>query len=242
MAARPEIQALHFHPGRVIAGRYEILSFIGAGWEGEAYLVRERATGIERAAKFFLPHRNLRDHTALRYARRLHRLRDCPGVIQYHGRDAVRVRGVPITFVVSDYIAGMPLTEYLERQPGGRLEPFRALHLLHAIATALECWHGAGEYHGDLHADNVIVERAGLGFGLKLLDPFTWKGSKKESMRHDIVEAIRVFHHALGGRTTYAGQPEPVKAICRGMRRDLILERFRTARRLVRHLEALSWS
>jgi hypothetical protein len=241
MSAHAPIEALHFLPGRLVAGRYEVMELLGAGWEGEAYLVRERATGIERAAKFFLPQRNPGDRTALRYAQRLHRLRHCPWIISYHARDTVRVRGVPVTFVVSDYIEGERLTDYIERQPGKRLDAFRAMHLLNALTTAIECIHRAGEYHGDLHTDNVIVERTGLTFEIKLLDLFTWHGAKKESMRHDIVETIRVFYDALGGQRCYARQPPEVKAICRGMRRDLILERFRTAHQLLKHLESFTW-
>ncbi|MFV2067521.1 MAG: hypothetical protein ACC645_11120, partial [Pirellulales bacterium] len=54
------INAFDFRPGRVLAGKYEVVSRLGAGWEGEVYMLREMPTGIERAAKFFFPHRNER--------------------------------------------------------------------------------------------------------------------------------------------------------------------------------------
>ena len=40
-------------PGVTIARKYEVLSKLGAGWEGEVYKIREIRTGIERAAKLF---------------------------------------------------------------------------------------------------------------------------------------------------------------------------------------------
>ena len=42
-------------PGRVLARKYEVIHQLGAGWEGEVYLLRELSTGIERTAKLFSP-------------------------------------------------------------------------------------------------------------------------------------------------------------------------------------------
>jgi hypothetical protein len=79
-----EINTFQLAPGRVLAGKYEIVSRLGRGWEGEVYKVKELETGIERAAKFFFPHRNLRGRTSRIYARKLNKLRDLPILIQYH--------------------------------------------------------------------------------------------------------------------------------------------------------------
>ena len=55
------------------------------------------------------------------------------------------------------------------RQRGRRLSPFEALHLLHALVRGVEEIHAVGEYHGDLHSDNIIVRRRGLGFEVKVV-------------------------------------------------------------------------
>lgn len=238
--ANTPIEAFGFQPGRVLKGRYEVVARLGGGWEGEVYLVRERATGIERTAKFFFPHRNARERASKLTARKLERLRDCPVMIPYHAQETMRWRGVPVTYLLSDYVRGELLCDLLARQPGQRLETFAALHLLRALARGLECVHRAGEYHGDLHSGNVIVQRFGLEFDLKLVDLFHWRASRGECIRHDVVEMVRMFHEALGGRRHYAAQPPAVKAICRGMRRTLILERFRTATQLRTHLDTLT--
>mgnify|MGYP000091000302 CR=1 FL=1 len=36
-----------FEAGKLIAGKYEIISHLGAGFEGEVYLTREKETGID---------------------------------------------------------------------------------------------------------------------------------------------------------------------------------------------------
>ena len=226
----------------VIAGKYSVISLLGGGWEGEVYLVRELATGIERTAKLFFPHRNVRDKSLKFYARKLHKLRQCPIVIQYHTQDQFEHKGHKISFLVSDYVEGELLTNFLKRQKGKRLSPFQALHLLHALASGIQQIHALGDYHGDLHTDNVIVQRHGLGFDLKLLDMFHWGPPNAENTHHDIICLVRIFYDALGGQKRYASLPPEIKAICCGLKQSLIVKRFRTAGKLRAYIENLEWS
>ncbi|MEJ2108087.1 MAG: protein kinase [Acidiferrobacteraceae bacterium] len=236
-----QITEFYFYPGRILAGRYEVISRLGAGWEGEVYLIREVATGIERTAKFFFPQRNPRDKAAKFYAKKLHKLRHCPMVIQYYSQDRITYRGVPVTFLVSEYVEGELLSQFLARQPGKRLAPFQAIHLLHALASGIECVHQLGEYHGDLHTDNIIVQRFGLGFDLRLLDFYQWQAPRRENIRDDVINMIHIFYEALGGQKHYAKQPPEVKAIVCGLKRTLILQKFRRASQLRIYLETMKW-
>jgi serine/threonine protein kinase len=235
------ISEFNLEPGRVLAGKYEVISKLGEGWEGEVYLIREVVTGIARAAKFFFPHRNLNDRTARFYARKLHKLRQCPILIQYHGRETFTHRRTKITFLVSEFVEGELLSELLARQPGKRLSPCRAVHLLHALARGIELIHRMREYHGDLHTGNVIVERFGLGVELKLLDMYHWEAPRPENIRDDVVDMIKIFYDAVGGKRMYARQPPEVKSICSGLKRSLILRKFRTAGQLRQYLETMEW-
>lgn len=241
-ARRVVVDSFDFKPGRVLAGKYEVLSKLGSGWEGEVYLICERTTGIERTAKLFFPQRNPKDRAARFYAKKLHKLRQCPIVIQYLTQDSVTYRGTPVTFLISEFVEGELLSEFLKRQPGRRLSPFQGLHLLHALASGIECIHQMGEYHGDLHTENIIVQRYGLGFDLKLLDMFHWGKPRAQHIHNDTVDLVYIFYEALGGRAHYAKQPPEVKAICRGLKRSLILENFKTAGQLRAYLETLQWS
>lgn len=235
------IDAFDFSPGAVLAGKYEVVSRLGSGWEGEVYLLREMPTGIERAAKFFFPHRNLGGKTAIFYAKKLHKLRHCPILVQYHTQETIRYRGTPITFLVSEYVEGVLLSRYLTRQPGRRLTVFEGLHLLHVLAAGVERIHHLHEYHGDLHDDNVLVRRRGIAFDVKLIDMFHWGASKPENIRDDVCNLIRIFYDAIGGPRWYSRQPPQVKAICCGLKQSLILKKFRTAGQLREYLETIEW-
>lgn len=235
------IDSFDLFPGTTIARKYEVVARLGAGWEGEVYKIVEVGTGIERAAKFFYPHRNVDKRASRFYARKLHKLRDCPVLIQYHTEESIRRRGQEITVLVSEYVPGELLSTFLQRFPGKHLHAFQALHLLHALVKGLEPIHLLNEYHGDLHSENIIVGGFGLTFDLKLLDMFRWSGPRNESRQADICDLVRLFYDCLGGAKRYASQPEAVKYICCGLKRSLILRKFRTVSQLREHLESMRW-
>ena len=235
------ISRFDLQSGRILARKYEVVSLLGAGWEGEVFLVKELSTGIERAIKLFYPQRNPRDRVANFYARKLHKLRHCPMVIQYHTRETIHYKKIPITLLVSDFVEGVILADFLASQPGKRLTPFQSLHLLHALALGIECIHSMNEYHGDLHTENIIVQRYGLGFDLKLLDFYHWGAPKPENIYTDVIDLVKILYEAVGGQKYYARQPPEIKGICRGLKRSLILQNFRTAGELREYLEMLEW-
>ena len=237
----PVIESFNLEPGRIVARKYEVISQLGSGWEGEVYLVRERATGIERTAKFFFPQRNINDRALKFYARKLHKLRKCPIVIQYSTQDSFICKKTPISFLVSEFVEGELLSTYLKRQPGNRLQPFQALHLLYALACGIECIHLVGDYHGDLHTENIIVQHVGLEYELKLLDMFHWGASNAQNISEDVIDLVRILYDAIGGKKHYAKMPAEIKDICCGLRRSLIRKKFRTAGKLRQHLEKLRW-
>ena len=237
-----KIDSFNLRPGRVIGGKYVVDGRLGGGWEGEVYKVLERKTGAQRAAKLFFPHRNVRDRAVMFYARKLERLRKCSIVIQYHHSETLRYRGMPITCLISEYMEGELLCDFVRRHPGRRLHTYEALHLTYALARGLEEIHRAREYHGDLHDGNVLVSRVGILFDVKLVDFYHWGAPTAAHMFDDVVDLIRLLYDAVGGRDRYAGQPPEIKTLCRGLRRDLIRRDFPNARRLREYLETFSWT
>ena len=240
---RPPKQLLGFDlpPGVVLADKYEVVEKLGGGWEGEVYLVKEKAAKIERTAKLFYPKRNLRDRASNFYAKKLHKLRHCPIIIQYHTQDTFYFHGVPIRILISEYVEGERLSQFVVRQRGKRLSPFQALHLLYALVRGIECIHKQGEYHGDLHADNIIVQRYGLTFDVKVIDMFHWGAPRAENIHDDVVDLIKLFYESLGSKKFYSQQPPEIKNIICGLKRSLILKKFRNTSKLREYLETMQW-
>jgi serine/threonine protein kinase len=235
------LNSFDLEPGTILADKYVVESFLGRGWESEVYCVRERGTRVERAAKLFFPQHNKGNRATKFYARKLHKLRHCPILIQYHTQERIKFDGIPITFLVSEYVEGKLLSAFLKEQPRKRLTPFEGLHLLHVLAAGVEQIHRSREYHGDIHDDNVMLNRHGLGFEVKLVDFYNWGLPSAENIREDVYDLIRLFYDALGGRRHYSKQPRVVKEVCCGLKRTLIARKFKTAGRLRAHLENLSW-
>lgn len=239
--AQLNVSEFDLKAGRSIARKYRVISLLGAGWEGEVYKVCEVKTGIERAAKIFFPQRNPRDKASKTYAQKLHKLRQCSLLIQYHTQEEMIYRKAPVTVLISEYVEGDLLSAFLKNFPGKRLDPYKALHLLYALTKGIEEIHLMNEYHGDLHTDNVIVNKFGLNFDLKLLDLYHHGAPRKECFKDDLIGLIQVFYEVLGGKAHYNRQSKTIKNICCGLKRSLILKKFRNVSQLREHLETLDW-
>jgi serine/threonine protein kinase len=240
--SKSRIDTFNFQTGLIFSKKYQVLKQIGTGWEGEVYLIKELSTGIECTGKFFFPQRNINNKTAKVYANKLYKLRHCPLLIKYHTQEAFWYRGHRITYLVSEYVEGELLSEFIARQSGKRLPVFQGMHLLYELAKGMEVIHHSREYHGDLHTDNIIVQRVGLGFDLKLFDVFHWHSYPRPvNILDDVVDMIKIFYDSIGGSKMYKKHPDIVKRIACGMRRSLIQKKYRTAGQLRTYLETMRW-
>src|SRR5689334_4085622 len=230
-----------FPPGRSVAGKYIIENPLGSGWEGEVYAIIERTTGIRRAAKFYYPHRDPLGKAAIAYARKLDALRHCPILMQYHHQEVAMVRRKKVIVVISELVEGIKLSEFLNEQPHKRLSTFEALHVLYILAKGISPIHARGEYHGDIHDDNIMIRRQGISFEVKLLDFFDLGRPTRSRIHKDVLNLIQVFQTIVGGRDNYAKQPSVVKEIIRGGKDSLVLARFQSAGDIQHHLETLEW-
>ena len=229
-------------PDSALGSHYQVIDFLGRGWEGEVYQIRERRTGIVRAAKLFIPRRTTGKDRLVRYARKLHKVRNCPIVVQYHHHDSAMIDGQQVDFLVSDFADGDMLSRFLTYERGGRLSEFEALHLFYAIVSGIEQIHFLGEYHGDIHSDNLMVSRRGLGFDVHLLDFYDLGRPTREKIQQDVYDLIGVLHEMIGGRTAYRRAGKHIKKIIMGRRKSLIRRRFRTAGQIRLALDNLPWS
>jgi serine/threonine protein kinase len=234
-------ESFNLPEGRTLGSNYDIVEFLGGGWEGEVYKVVERRTGIIRAAKLFYIDQKEKVSPILRYARKLHKLRSCPIIIQYHHRDTARIRGSDIEFLVSDFVAGEMLSKYVNRQSGRRLPLFEALHLLYAVTLGVEQIHFAGEYHGDIHSDNIMVNRRGLNFDVHLIDFLDLGRSTKDKMKDDVIMLADLLYEMIGGPKYYQKSHQILSDIILGRKRGLLYDRYKNAGHLRLALENLDW-
>jgi serine/threonine protein kinase len=234
-------QPFFIEPGRTLGPHYIVEGSLGSGWEGEVYRVRERRTGIIRAAKIFYDQKGVREAPFLRYARKLYKLKSCPIIIQYHHHDSVQIESRRFDFLVSDFVEGEVLSDFLNRQPHYRLSHFEALHLIYSMAIGLEQIHHLGEYHGDIHSDNVMVKRIGIGFDVHLIDFFDLGRSTKAKIQNDVINLVSVFYDVIGRQNYYSEAPEQIKRIIQGRKRGLISAKYKNAGQLRQALETLQW-
>ncbi|MHC4976813.1 MAG: protein kinase domain-containing protein [Planctomycetota bacterium] len=227
--------------GRVIGGKYIVDKLLGAGWEGEVYRIVEYQTGAARAAKLFFPHRNEQDRTLRFYAKKLEQLRDCPIVIKYHHSEQMIHRGQRVNVLISEYFEGQILEGYIARCRGKRLPEYEAMRIFYEMARGLEQIHAEREYHGDLHASNVMVQRRGVHFDVRLVDLFDLGRPSGAHARSDILDLVRLLYDMLGGRARYSQQRPEIRQIIGGLKHSIILARFPTARRLREHLDRFEW-
>ena len=228
--------------GRKLGSRYRVESLIGQGSEGAVYSVVDMTTGIRRAAKLFGRQADRRGRLSTRHAQKLNRLRYCHIVLQYLHSETVRVKGQSVIALVSELCEGMPLEQFIAQQPGKRMSTFMALNLLQTLVEGLEEVHLAGEYHADVHSQNIMVQPRGVGFEVKLIDFYEWGRTTKSKQQQDILDAIKVFYEMLGGRRVYRRLPDEVKYIIAGLQTKHILNRFPTMSDLSIYLDTFEWT
>ena len=70
---------------------------------------------------------------------------------------------------------------------------------------------------------------------------FTWNAPKRENIQTDVCDLVRIFYDSLGGQKHYLKHPQAVKDICCGLKRSLILKKFKSAGQLREYLENMEW-
>ncbi|MHA6765040.1 serine/threonine-protein kinase [Streptacidiphilus sp. PAMC 29251] len=145
--------------GRLVAGRYRLLSRLGRGgmgtvWRAEDELLNRQVAVKEvhlrgdRSAEEGEQQRN----RTLREARAVAQVRH-PSVVGIH--DVVEQDGEP--WIVMELIDGTTLGARLAAE--GPLQPEEAASIGLAVLSALEAAHSRGVLHRDVKPDNVLLER-----------------------------------------------------------------------------------
>src|SRR3984957_150403 len=151
-------------PGKVLAKRFRIVSFIAAGGMGEVYKAEDLLLDRMVALKL-LPKELAEDRDSLQQFLResktssaLNHASICR--VYDFGEDAARA------FIAMEYLEGETLSERIQR---GRLATVEALKIAIAVADALATAHRKGIVHRDLKPGNIMLTESGamlLDFGL----------------------------------------------------------------------------
>lgn len=229
-------------PEKRLNENYKILSYLGSGWEGEVYKVEELETKVVRVAKLFYNKPDYDKRWHIKYAQKLWRLKTCPIIIQYHHKGKVYLRDQKVHFLIADFIEGEVLSKFIERhKKRKKLSTFEMLHIFYSIVHGIEHIHYLGEYHGDIHTDNIIINRVGLGYDVRLIDILHLGTSNRARIQEDVYDLIKILYELIGGKENYATSHSNLKDIIMGRKKKLIREKFKTAGYLRLHLENLTW-
>lgn len=141
-------------PGRVFAGRYRVVRFLGRGSSGRAYLAVDELLHREVALKEVLYDRPEDAGAALQEARlaaAVHHPR-LVGVFDVVARPGSLV-------LVTEHLPGGTLAQV--RAERGPLPPAEVARVLDDVLAALEALHAAGIVHRDLSPGNVLLAADG---------------------------------------------------------------------------------
>lgn len=164
---------------RTLAGRYELVRFVGRGGMGEVWEARDQVIERRVAVKLLL-HRGGDDHAAelfFREARTAGALHH-PGVVTVHDLGQDPVDGM--LFLVMEFVQGRDLGRRLAED--GIPPVTVAVEWAERTAAALAAAHDAGVVHRDLKPSNLMLTPEGrlvvLDFGIARFVKSTRKSSK----------------------------------------------------------------
>jgi tRNA A-37 threonylcarbamoyl transferase component Bud32 len=146
--------ALELCPGRVLDGKYALLSALGTGAAGTVFLAEHLVVGKRVAIKVLWPHLAQRADLRALFVREARAAATIahPNVIDVHDLGVTR-EGEP--YMVMELLNGETLRQMLDRR--GALPAGYACELIIQVLAALSAAHAHGIVHRDLKPENIFV-------------------------------------------------------------------------------------
>lgn len=148
---------------------YKLLKKIGSGGMGEVYLAQDKRLKRKVALKVLQIHSDADVEKINRFEKeaRAASALSHPNILSVHDVG----RGDTFRYIVSEFIDGVTLREYLARGP---VPLKRTIEIVTDVAKALSAAHETGIIHRDIKPENIMVRKDGLvkvlDFGLAKLD------------------------------------------------------------------------
>jgi eukaryotic-like serine/threonine-protein kinase len=146
--------------GRVLEGKYKLVSRLGEGGMGTVYRATRVHIGDDVAVKA-LHSKYVTEQAALERFRREARaaaMLHHPNIVAIYDYGEARTDDAP-AFIVMELVSGLSLRGILEGEK--KLAPDRAVSLMRAICAGVGAAHRSNIIHRDLKPDNIIVLPAG---------------------------------------------------------------------------------
>lgn len=149
-----------FAAGTVLAGRYEIVSLVGAGAMGIVYKAHDQELKVDVALKVLRSDLATDPRFVERFRRELLLAR------QVVHRNVVRIYDISesdgVRFLTMTFVEGESLLDLLERD--GPVAVERATQFVQQLADALQHAHDAGVIHRDLKPGNILIGSDGSAY------------------------------------------------------------------------------
>ncbi|MBI4161734.1 MAG: protein kinase [Acidobacteria bacterium] len=171
-------------------------------------------------------------------------------IVQHYGVGQMVISGFSIPFLITEYVDGPSLAEFLADHGRRRVGLFEALGYFSGIAQALAFAHSRGYAHGDVHRDNVLLAEDRKSprprHVAKLNDFFpTSRSHVREGKLADVRETglllvemlTRDDRYRAGAMRTLPPEVRDLIRRCVSARR----KRFTDGRQIVRALRELQW-
>ncbi len=144
--------------GRIVNGKYEVLSILGEGGMGVVYKVRHLI--LQHKNTFALKILHPRLCAQVDFQTRF--LREVEIAMELTHENIIQIRDFGLTeqnllFYTMDFFSGESLKSLLERERV--IAPTRVIRIAKQILLALSEAHKSGIIHRDLKPDNVLIER-----------------------------------------------------------------------------------
>ncbi|MCZ6794468.1 MAG: serine/threonine-protein kinase [Planctomycetota bacterium] len=155
--------------GKIINGKYKVLSVLGEGGMGVVYKVQHLILQNRNlfALKILHPRFSGDEHFRNRF------MQEVEVVMDLTHENIVQIREFGITeddflFFTMDYFEGSPLSQALAEK--GRFTVERAVQICRSLLGALAEAHRSGVVHRDLKPDNVLIQTRPRGDRVCILD------------------------------------------------------------------------
>jgi serine/threonine-protein kinase len=229
--------------GRLLGERYELGEVLGRGGMAEVRLGKDVRLGRTVAVKTLRSDLALDSTFQQRFRKEAQSAASLnnPAIVSVYDTGEDYADGVPVPYIVMEYVDGQTLRELLAS--GRKLLPERAMEIVAGVLTALGYSHEAGIVHRDIKPGNVMLTRSGtvkvMDFGIaraiadasatmtataavigtaQYLSPEQAKGEKVDA-RSDLYSAGCLLYELLTGQPPFTGD-SPVSVASQHVREN----------------------